>query len=302
MSETAAASDIEVPVETQAKIIKYYGGVFFDNAQKHIDELKDAPDKFPNLLTVKVDETSEHIGEMSMDGDTPLAKMIETLGDNFYLDTIKRFGVKSDTYDPKSGIHLDLDLAPMLKHLVKLKTTNSSRKYYVMFDWDRTLTKFEGLFPESDIFKAANITNETIKDKYREDMLRYLFGGRIGGGYLKNKDGILKRYEGKFRLDLIRAYISWLLSNGFGVFILTNNGSCGKLDFTNTVRAFHRDIPIANIICSKPEPFEGRKDLAAAASKAFSPAASAAASTSGGTQKRRRNKKRTRRRASKKRN
>lgn len=239
----------------------YDGGVFFDNAARHIEEL----DGFPNMLTVKVDETAPHIGDMSMDGDTPLAALIASLPKpNLYLDVIRSLGVHTDSYDPRSGIvtaGLGTYHDTILKHIQSLRRKNNhDLLHYVIFDWDRTLTKFEGLYPENEIFTRAGIADEPTKAQYREDMLRYLFGGydkppiQFGATLL----------PGTFRLDTIRAFITWLLmpENRIAVFILTNNKSCGTDNFTNTVKAFHPGINPAHIICSYP--LGGDKGLAVA--------------------------------------
>ena len=241
----------------------YDGGVFFDNAARHIEEL----DGFPNMLTVKVDETAPHIGDMSMDGDTPLAALIASLPKpNLYLDTIRSLGVHTDHYDPRSGIvttGLGTYHDTILNHIQSLRRENShDLLHYVIFDWDRTLTKFEGFYSEDEVFASAGIVEESKKAQYREDMLRYLFGGydtppiQFGATLL----------PGTFRLDVIRAFITWLLmpENRIAVFILTNNRSCGAPNFTNTVKAFHSGIDPKHILCSRP--FDGDKGLAAASS------------------------------------
>ena len=283
------------------------GGVFFDNAQSHIDEVEKG--NFPNLQTVKVEDSGEHIGEMPMEGDTPLAALIDSLGKNIYVNTIREMGIESDIYDEKSGVTMH-HILTVFNKLIMLKRKNPKGNYYVMFDWDRTLTKFEGLFPESKIFqRIKGVVSPSFQKLYRRDMLRYLFGGRLGSGEVGTS-----KIKGQFRVDVIRKYIEVLLKNDIGVFILTNNGSCGSSDFKNTVKAFCPGIAVSHIICSNP--LKGRKVFAAALSGYFPgsrldtviataktiAASSSSAATSGGTRKRRRNKKRTRRRASKKRN
>jgi hypothetical protein len=115
---------------------------------------------------------------------------------------------------------------------------------------------------EDEIFPRVRIVDESIKAQYREDMLRYLFGGYDRPPIMFGDTLI----PGIFRLDAIRAFITWLLQpeNRIEVFILTNNRSCGSANFTNTVRAFHPGINPAHIICSYP--LGGDKGLAAAAS------------------------------------
>ena len=236
----------------------YDGGLFFDNAGIHIRELE----IFPNIGLVKVDDSGPRIPTMSMDGDTPLAALIASLPKpNLYLDTIRSLGIHTDSYDPRSGIVTSTCQQIVIDHIASLRRTNThDLLHYVIFDWDRTLTKFEGLFMEDEIFAKANIVDESIKVQYREDMLRYLFGGYDRPPIMFGDTLI----PGILRLDAIRSFISWLLTpeNRIAVFILTNNRSCGSDNFTNTVRAFHPGINPKHIICSYP--LGGDKGLAAA--------------------------------------
>jgi len=241
----------------------YDGGVFFDNAGIHIAELA----TFPNIGLVKVDDSGPHIPTMSMDGDTPLAALIASLPKpNLYLDVIRSLGIHTDSYDPRSGIvttGFETYQKIVIDHIASLRSTHThDLSHYVIFDWDRTLTKFEGLFMEDEIFPRVGIVDESIKTQYREDMLRYLFGGYDRPPIMFGDTLI----PGIFRLDAIRDFITWLLTpeNRIAVFILTNNRSCGTGNFINTVRAFHPGIKPAHIICSYP--LGGDKGLAAAAS------------------------------------
>lgn len=282
----------------------FKGGVFFDNAAVHIKELEG----FPDLLTIKIPE-SPTLTEFSFEGDTPLAKMIRPLGGNIYLKAIRALGLKGDQYDPVSGIQ-DAHLAKMISDYTRLEKeeregNGSYPNKYVIFDWDRTLTMFEGIFPTSTIeshfpgiFTGMDTSSEGFKRQYREDMLIYLFGGYKGSiGF----DGSIL---GKSRLDTVRGYINWLFTNGIGVFILTNNGACDTPDFDDLVKQL--DQRITNIICSgKKTVHGGDKGKAVTESGFFSGfgaggtgGGNSAASSSGGrrrkSRKQRRHKKRNR--------
>lgn len=219
------------------------GGVFLDNAPKHIAELNAL--RIPTLETIQIPQTGDDIAEMAFGAGTALNTMISSLGPNLYLDALKILNIPGDHYDPLSGItggHLDTIFT------VVGPAGRGYSKQYVLFDWDRTLTKFEGLFPESKIFEHLRYYKPAGADviladpvKYRQDMLFYLFGG--------NEQISFRRHSGS-RLSKIRECIDELIRSGVTVHILTNNGGCGFPDFTNLVAAL--DSRITSIICSGP--------------------------------------------------
>jgi hypothetical protein len=257
--------------------IKYSGGVFIDNNAKHIAEI--GAQRFKNMLPVLVNET-KNLQPLPVN-DPVMEKYFARFPGNNYAEFIKT-NTKDDTFDPLSGvpkIYLD-DTEKYIDTLIK---ANPTGRYYVIFDWDRTLTMFEGFIPP-DICYAQSYKCKADSKEWWQHMLEYLFGG-------------------KERLTMIRDFITKMIDKGVDIFILTNNGICARTMFLVLVKALHEGIKKDHILCSRPK--GGDKGLTAKDSAFFeeeAPISNGSGGSIGGSRKRRRQKKRTRRRASKKQN
>jgi hypothetical protein len=170
----------------------------------------------------------------------PIDSFKDSFGDGVgpYIDLLKRMNNNDDTYDSTSGIQAS--------HIAELTTWLESipaedyPKTVAIFDWDRTLSVFEGIFRYDGII--ANIQYYGLdEDTINESMITYLLGGRE-------------------RLTMIRDMLNMLSEKGVQLFVLTNNGSCSVADnFKQYVTLLTDKIPIANILCSRPPPSSGNK-------------------------------------------
>jgi hypothetical protein len=218
---------------------KIENAIFFDDDDKNIQSVTDQCSK---IKTIKIDRTEE-LTETSIDSIPIELKGVPIeLGKdiNTYAGFLQKIEISDDLYDPKSGIqqeHID-QLNTWLSTIPPDKYTNTA----AIFDWDRTLSVFEGIFPYSAIIE--NITFRKLDkntDKINESMITYLLGGEA-------------------RLRMIRNMLTMLSNKGIQLFILTNNGSCSSNDdFTKYVTLLTDKIPIENILCSFPEPYNSNK-------------------------------------------
>ena len=128
-----------------------------------------------------------------------------------------------DSYDPVSGINSD--------HIKRLIIPNMVNIKALIFDWDRTLTVFEGLYSiypnVSDLLKSFNLQ----KDVRIKDVAEYYLGGT-------------KRVK-KLRKVWIEAK-----NNKVPIYILSSNPSVGKYPtfFNQLLKSVELNVPLKKII------------------------------------------------------
>ena len=211
--------------------------IFFDNDAEKIAQVRA---NCPGITCVKIPESH----------DVPLipftADPLKTYSDKFLLNSyvdLLRLNNWKDQYDEISGIR-EVHLAP-------LATLPDGPTSAVLFDWDRTLTLFEGIYNFPDVIsrvdevhslpKYSGITKEAFTEQFIEDMLIYLFGGEE-------------------RLGMIRRTMQQLHERGIQIFILTNNGSCTEPWFSSSyVQKLFPSILIDHILCSGNAVYRGNK-------------------------------------------
>jgi hypothetical protein len=216
--------------------------IFFDNDAHKIEEVTamcgniiegiSVPESPNGAFTVPLTQIKDFLK------DSPKAmKYLDFLNIAF-----KQYSLNSvDNFDKVSGIqqeHID-------KATEWLERTKEIKQRAAIFDWDRTITMFEGIFPAYDprFFSF-------------EDWLCYLCGGDA-------------------RFELLRDFLRTLHENNVEIIILTNNGSCNHPKeptyaaiFKNLVHTLLQDIPYT-LICSKYTA-AGHKGVAIKADPRFS--------------------------------
>jgi hypothetical protein len=241
------------PQESLASFLNaqnFEAAIFFDNDQHKIDQVQQACGNI--IRCVKVGETS-HDGTLHFYTEKHMKELKNKLQDkkyfNFLLSLIPRWYAENPTRPPEENPHVsdayDIESGVQTPHIEELNSwiqeTSTLSKRAAIFDWDRTLTMFEG-FPIK--------TNATTTFEQR---LRYLLGGD-------------ERY------DQIRNMLRDLHTQGIEIFILTNNGACGNPHYGNlfpnlVTDLFSRIIPgipfiPATILCSRQAPYHGHKGRA----------------------------------------
>ena len=172
----------------------YTSAIFFDNDPNNIANVSALCNR---IQCVAVPEGRENLISFTKE---PLKSYLKTIPGNEYAAYVKEVYTSNgkepqDIYDPISGIKR--------KEINILNTwlTSGEGKRAAIFDWDRTITTVEGFLS----------LNRPLTDKFKEDMLIYLLGGKL-------------------RLQTIRQMFQDCRNNGVDIIILTNNGGC-KYDF-----------------------------------------------------------------------
>jgi hypothetical protein len=217
--------------------------IFFDDSETHIGSFGEY---YSKIKGVKIPAT--HPLE-----ETPIDAVKDALRDtmdptgegmDLYINLIKSLNkpiLLNDPYDSASGIqasHID-ELRTWLDGLA----LDNYSKVAVIFDWDRTITMFEGIIKYNLLQSKMTQQDlaEDMQNKINESMMTYLLGGKV-------------------RHTMINNMLNMLSEKGVQIFILTNNLSCGVgEDFTKYVTLLTDKIPVANILCSFPAPYRGNK-------------------------------------------
>ena len=217
--------------------------IFFDDSATHIESFRVHYSKIKGVqipATNPLEETPiDAVKDEFRDAMDPTGEGMDP-----YINLIKSLGrpvLLNDPYDPVSGIrasHID-ELRTWLDGLA----LEDYSKVAVIFDWDRTISMFEGIIKYS-ILQSKMTEQELTEDmqnKINESMITYLLGGMN-------------------RLTMIRNMFNMLSEKGVQIFILTNNRSCGVgNNYTKYVTLLTDKIPVANILCSYPLPHGGDK-------------------------------------------
>ncbi len=223
----------------------YSSAVFMENDVKQIEEVQ----KFSSngLTIIQIPESP--IEELGAEIRS-LALKIRVPDENSYVKIrylkAKYIGKEAhERFDAKSGFDL-----PQLEQLKEwLNNTKFEKHRAAIFDWDRTLTKFEGVsLVEMDLgnFKKKDkITPFYTPEQVREDSLIFLMGGTE-------------------RLQRIRGVLKMLSDRKVDIIILTNNANCPDAESLTLFRRLVQHLMGANInfrIISALA-YEGNKGLA----------------------------------------
>lgn len=190
---------------------KYDAAIFFDNDPNQIKFVK----SFCNTIRrVKV-EHSDYIKNIPWSPNV-IAGYKRSLGQNYYAMLMEKTDNKLH-YDPISGLS-DADFAQLEEWINTLRNAADVRYKAAIFDWDRTISKFEGIslgfIEDLEFYKdILHIDSPALtEERMMEDMLIYICGGAE-------------------RLARLRDMFVMLATNGIDIIILTNNGGCYKPAF-----------------------------------------------------------------------
>jgi len=219
-------------------------GVYFENSEKDRASFKTntclgwmgrcfegMAEGFENLKIIDIPETaisSTYLPLVDLDAVRRLFGIPITNGYYVFCKYMERgYGPeeKGILFDSKAGVTPE-HFAEMHSHFAKFPTVPNSEKYAI-FDWDRTLTRIEGLvrFDYLDGIPFVSLEhpakNERLfRETLMEDTLLFLLGGAE-------------------RLAMIRREMQGLIDAGITVFILTRNGACGKPYFQTLMQTLH---------------------------------------------------------------
>lgn len=179
--------------------------IFLDNDAEHIDNWQR---HFPNSRTIKIDDTTPNPlgnGNTYYDGYIHNYNIIprevirlrglpSTTPFNTYTELLQRNRMQIDSINPSNGI-TQADITSVLSWVDE----NPANRIAV-FDWDRTLSVFEGAPMPMGPWNSPGINSTPL------DALNYMFGGTE-------------------RVELIKNMFNTLHAKGVNVFIITNSGN-----------------------------------------------------------------------------
>ena len=189
---------VAVPVPNGPK--KYSSVIFFDNSQKHIDQIA-AAGISSQVTAVKVPSAAV-ASEVSFEH-------IPYSDENLYVDLAKSQGFSGDKYDSTSGISVGADGEEARQFDLWLEKTAGQVNRAAVFDWDRTISKSERLLIAKDPSFWTQVL-ELIPD-YTSDMLTYLLGGPE-------------------RIQEIRSFMQRVAAAGVDIVFMSNNGGCSNME------------------------------------------------------------------------
>ena len=171
---------------------------FFDN---DINNFHDS-EICPHAIPVQICESTE---QQMTNNQEAFSKYLSILGQNARLYGLTMNSLdEGDGYDMRSGITID-----QINHYKNkvIKNSPSSMKAYI-FDWDRTLTVFEGIYAIQDnirtILEGLNLAN--IKTA---EVGEYYFGGNE-------------------RVNVLKELWKTLINHGIEIWVLSSNPSIGR--------------------------------------------------------------------------
>lgn len=180
--------------------------IFLDNDAEHINNWQR---HFPDSLTIKIDDTAiNSLGNGNTYYNRYITDPPNGYGPNTYTALLQRYKMQTDKINPSNGI------TPAEISLVLNWVDENPANRIAGFDWDRTLSVFEGAPMQIGPWTSVNCTPE--------DALNYMFGGTE-------------------RVELIKNMFNTLHSKGVEVFIITNSGNA-----SNNRPAF---LELIKIIC-----------------------------------------------------
>jgi len=231
-----------IQIEIMARNENDISAIFFDNAPEHIETMN----------------TLSHVTCIPIP-QTPVAKDIPLPLNTNHFKGIHPYvihavtnGKNMDSYDELSGLRqIDYD---KLKSWIQM---TPSTQRYAIFDWDRTITKMEGMiidFPTKDGRKDGTLADyiEYITEYYKPFDASFKFTTEMYMQYLCGAD----------RMELLRSIFKECLENHLRIVILTNNSGCkttGK-PFDELMKTVGVEIKDFDIVCSVL--YDGNKRVA----------------------------------------
>jgi hypothetical protein len=210
----------------------FNAAIFFDNDSDNIDEpgkgvSSVCRDKM--MTCIKINET-ENIQKCNW-SEEPLKSYIEQFGnENIYLNAL-RIKYDSDKIDIVSGIQ-DKEISILNDWIEKTESLGDGRA--AIFDWDRTLTIFEGLvLGRGSISKLLQDFIKTTPLKSEKHDLLQDFSKEI-----TSEDILLYLLGGEERLQKIREMFQNCYLNQVSIYILTNNGLAKNNDSYKELLAY----------------------------------------------------------------
>jgi len=219
--------------------------IFFDNNQGSIDNLKE---NCEHVKLVKIDESSPDAESVPYE-DPDFASYLASLSPNSYVDVMKIVS-KHDVYDKRSGIQEKH--VPIFTNWLLCTPKYMDRA--AIFDFDRTLTMFEGFYNVPSFSKLQEtLHNWLIQARDSNVLYRRFYQKKIDQLLaLPNptiRDMVVYLMGGEARLSMLRKLFQTCVSNNVIIAVLTNNTACKGALFDEILHELFQDIPYTKV-CS----------------------------------------------------
>lgn len=213
---------------------KYGAAIYFENDPEQIKQVE----VFCTTKNFDIVEIPESPRETLKQDLANVTVAVRSNPNNLYVKMKSKISqyhkiLPTEHYDPRSGIQQ--------VHIDRLRTwlarTSEERFRVALFDWDRTITMFEGvtlLEPNAVDFKDAEGSPVYPVGQIREDTLRFALGGAE-------------------RLASIRQAMTLLWKNNVDIVIITNNQGCSDSNpyYLALVNQLFQGVPYS-VLCSLP--------------------------------------------------
>lgn len=182
--------------------------VFLDNSKV---QTKNVMRQCPRIKVIKVGDSGETPVKVSFSHPDFINLLNKVGNSNTYYKAMSDVyfrTLKADNYDKLSGIQ-DAEM----NYVIKWINSSPASPHFLVVDFDRTLTMFEGIITERGGIDAINkrILSEAshLLPVTIEDAVTYLCGG-------------------KERLEKLRSFFGYMKKLNATIIVLTNNGTCNS--------------------------------------------------------------------------
>ncbi len=206
--------------------------IMFENGPAHVRAVQH---KCAGITVVQVPDSGDVIPVVPFDseGFAPVMAMLRAEGNNI-IGMVRASAAGAnfpgDRYDPGSGM-TEAHVRQCLDWDAREKRKGAHARAAI-FDWDRTLTKTEGIMVHWDATLPSLLSESNARKimGFLPDQVAYMFGGR----------GRLKMMQ-----DMMRT----LHSNGTYIYVLSNNTACNSPHMNALINTFFQDVPYT-LLCS----------------------------------------------------
>lgn len=189
--------------------------IYFDNDQRVIDNVVE---KCPKIVIVKVNETTGVLDKLPF-GHRGMKEFEDKIrAENTYYKFLK-IVTNGERYDRLSGIE-DEEIAALYGWM---QMTEGVPNRVALFDWDRTISKIEGVLLPPEPYSFSEMLDWVATKKLSQSYM-----DRIAtiGAPITIEDALEYMCGGPERLAKIKGMFAKLVENGVKIMILTNNGGC----------------------------------------------------------------------------
>jgi len=226
----------------------YEKGIFFDNDATNINGAQGVG-KMCNTDMTCIKINDKPYKEIPWNEEPLKSYITDNIApDNTYLNYQMSFAhIKGDALDVTCGIQ-EKEIAIFKEWM---RDTAEFEKRVAVFDWDKTISMFEGVFLLGDtdaptVFDIKSFLIQKIPDT--EELLRSL-------PELNAEDILVYLLGGSARLEQLRDLFRMCQTNNIAIIILTNNTSSKKLAFADMLDHLFQDISY-KVITSSTNPIK----------------------------------------------